>query len=154
VVSEDSEQAKETDSDYREFDCNFASFPSDSLSIKRLRALFPKEFDPPVRFDGSTGSDFFYPLDTEEPEQLVWLTEMLCDERIVAGSAYCKCFLDRHPELINDEDLVTIDHCRRRLEDNYQFFKLADSPETARLLIRQVEEEGEKQARSVQARGR
>jgi len=57
-----------------------------------------------------------------------------------------ECHVARFPEVLNEEDRDAIAESQRRLEDAYQLFKLADSPEVARLLVRQVKEEGTRQA--------
>ena len=132
--------------DWPEFDCRRATFPSDALSVKRLRAIFPKSFDQPDTIaNGYTKCNFFFPYDAEEPDHLVRISELLSDERTIAGGAYLR---SRDPTVLNTEDEQVITRSLERLEGNLQFFKLADSPETARLLIRQVEEQGERQARS------
>jgi len=141
----------------RRLEMNFriADFPSDALSVKRLRAAFPNHFDcPDLLIEGYTNNDFFWPSGDSEPEHLVRLTRMICAERTVASGAFYREYLHRDPELLNEEELEVIAEDRRRLEDNYQFFKLADSPETARLLIQHVEAEGRNQALKRQAKGR
>ena len=138
-----------------EMDFRSANFPSDSLSVKRFRTLFPAHFDQPDTIgDGYASNDFFWPSGDGEPKHLAKLTKLICDERLVASGAFYRCYLDRYPELLNHEDLHWIEVSKRQLEDSYQQFRLADSPESARLLIRQVEEEGERQALQDQARGR
>jgi len=140
---------------YCEMDFRSAEFPSDALSIRRLRKLFPQNFDGHGRIaDGYANNDFFFPTDMEEPEHLLKLTQLICDERTVASAAYYKRYLDRHPELLNAEDLDHVDQSKGRLVEHYQLFKLADSPATARLLIQQVEEEGSKQAERERAQSR
>lgn len=129
-----------------EMDFRSASFPSDALSIKRFRVLFPSHFDCPESIaDGYSKNDFFLPQNACEPAHLVQLTDLICDERIIASGAFNECYVDRYPDLLLEVDREIIAEAKQRLEDNYQFFKLADSPETARLLIRQVEDEGRNQ---------
>jgi hypothetical protein len=135
-----------------DIDFRAASFPSDALSVKRLRAIFPKHFDGDGRLlDGYANNSFFCPLAAEEPAHLMRLTELICDERVVAAGAFFQALYgDNHgyekgSESI-EEERECIERAKADLERNLQFFKLADSSETARLLIRQIEAEGERQA--------
>lgn len=138
-----------------EMDFRSASFPSDALSVARLRKVFPQHFDGSDTIaDGYSNNDFFFPESTEQPHHLMRLTQLICDERVVASGGYYRSFKDKYPEVYEHDDVECIEHSKRRLEDNYQFFKLADSPETARLLIQQVEEEGEQQALRDRSKGR
>jgi hypothetical protein len=149
------EQSDDTQGVALEMDFREASFPSDTLSVKRFRALFPRHFDCPESIaDGYSKNDFFLPQNPNEPVHLVRLTELICDERIVASGAFYQCYVDRHPELLEEEDHKIIGEAKQRLEDNYQLFRLADSPETARLLIRQVEDEGTNQGLRRLSKGR
>ena len=136
---------------YAEMDFRAASFPSDALSVKRLRAIFPTHFDGHgLIVDGYTNNDFFFPSGPENPPHLMRFTELICDERVVAAGAFYESHPDRKIAL-NDEERESIAHSKVRLVENLQFFKLADSPETARLLIRQIEEQGEQQGRAAQS---
>lgn len=127
-----------------DFEPKNASFPSDHLSIKRLRTVFPDSFDKPDSIvNGYTACDFFYPAETEKPAHLMRLTDLLCDERTIAGGAFRSA---RYGVDLEGEEKENVAESRTRLEAGYQFFKLADSPETARLLIQQVEEEGKREA--------
>lgn len=141
-----------------EMDFRSAEFPSDAISIKRLRVAFRNHFDRPgPLIDGYCDNDFFYPFDSEKKtEHLRRLTNLLGDERTVASAAFYEQYLKLHPGSLSfdDDELRVIEGSRRRLETDYQYFKLADSPESARLMIRQVEEEGEKQASQSQTRRR
>ena len=137
-----------------EMDFRIASFPSDALSVKRLRAIFPQHFDGHgLIVDGYANNDFFFPFGAEQPTHLVRLTEMICDERVVAAGAFYETLGDKELA-VNVEEREAIDESKTRLEQNLQFFKLADSPETARLLIRQIEEQGEQQARAARSASR
>ena len=145
-MSSGAEQSDDEQGVALEMDFRAASFPSDALSVKRFRALFPKHFDCPESIaDGYSKNDFFLPQNACEPAHLVQLTELICDERIVASGGFKQCYVDRYPELLLEADREIIAEAKQRLEDNYQLFRLADSPETARLLIRQVEDEGRNQ---------
>lgn len=136
-----------------EMNFRIADFPSDALSIKRFRKIFPQHFDGPDRIaDGYSNNNFFFPSDTEKPEHLMWLTELICAERTVAAGAFyriCMKFDPSYQGVLIDEDEAVLAENKERLEKHYQRLKLADSPEAARLLIRQVESEGENQARRL-----
>ncbi len=121
-----------------------ADFPSDALSVKRLRQIFPKLFDKERYSYGS----FFYPIGVEQPSHLVRLHELVSAEREVADCAYHDAIGILLDEGIREDAGVA----RKNLEQLYVEFKLADSPETARLLIRQVEEQGAQQGKLVKSR--
>jgi hypothetical protein len=138
-----------------EMDFRTASFPSDALSVKRLRAIFPENFDGPgFIVDSYANNDFFFPSGPEEPAHLMRLTEMICAERTVASGSYYWSHHTEYPDMLDGEALAAIAKAKRRLESGYQYFRLADSVETARLLISLVEEEGKRQGRQPQAKGR
>lgn len=119
-------------------------FPSDTLSIKRLRAVFPNRFDSGVGNLTDGYDNFFFPLDHERPSQLVQLGVLISQERVLAEYAFYNS-IDPYPsETLDDECRWCADKARAELEQLYQDFKLADSPETARLLTRHVEEQGER----------
>lgn len=143
-------------SEIRSPDFRRLEFPSDALSVKRFRILFPDRFDgnDDNIADGYASNDFFYPHSPDKPRHLVRLADMICDERIIADGAYKSCFVEQSPEMLIDEDREIVDDARKRLAESYLFFRLADSPETARLLIRQIEEGAESQARSRQQQHR
>jgi hypothetical protein len=139
-----------------EMDFRVASFPSDSLSVKRLRLIFPKHFDGQgLIVDGFANNDFFFPSAAEKPDHLMRLTELICDERVVAAGAFCETRYGERRGYREESQVAEERECivqsKRRLEENLQRFKLADSPETARMLIRQIEEQGEQQARAAKS---
>lgn len=143
------------DSGRLEMDFRAAAFPSDALSIKRLRVIFPDHFDGPGRIaDGYEGNDFFYSGKAEQPDHLFRLNDLICDERIVASGGFYESYSQYRLELLDAEDRESIALAKARLEENYLFFKLADSPAAARLLIQQVEEEGNEQGRTKRGRTR
>jgi hypothetical protein len=125
-------------------------FPSDVLSFKRLRTIFPALFDQGRLKDGF--GHFFYPMGTEKPGHLVQLNDLLSAERMVAEYAFLRAIETSPNELLDAECHECADIARKELETFYQVFKLADSPETARLLIRHVAEQGEQQG--VRAKSR
>jgi hypothetical protein len=138
-----------------EMDFRAAEFPSDALSVKRLRKAFPEHFDGSDRIaDGYSNNDFFSPWDPHDDHRLVKLTELISAERTLAAAAFSQFLEAAKGEVFTAEDSEAIENCKKRLESHYQFFKLADGPEAARLLILQVEEEGERQARERKSRGR
>ncbi len=126
-----------------------AEFPSDALSVKRLRKIFPSHFDAGGQ-DLEPNAPFFSPLGADNPEHLVRLAGMISDERIVAVTAFFKEY-----ERIHKADMITKDQYKTAalvktdLENDYQYFKLADSPQTARMLIGLVELQGIEQARKA-----
>jgi hypothetical protein len=130
-----------------------ARFPSDVLSVGRLRKLFPDNFDRAGPLTDGYG-DFFYPQAAGKPEHLERLNDLISAERVVADGAYYRGCESVPDEILGDEDRWCIDKARRELEDFYQYFRLADGPEAARLLILQVEDEGAAQARQAQGRTR
>ena len=110
-------------------------FPSDTLSVRRFRILFPQRFDNNDGniADGYASNDFFYPHSPDKPRHLVRLADMICDERVIADALFYKsCFVEQSPEILADDDREVVESSRKRLEESYLFFKLADSPETAR----------------------
>jgi len=135
-------------------DLGTIEFPSDALSVKRLRETFPPEF-----FDHGNISDgwnsygsFFLPIGTNDPLHLVQLHNLLSAERAVAEYAYLNA-LDPYPSETCDEEIHEYDiEARMHLEELYVDFRLADSPETARLLIRHIEEQGAQQGKAHKSR--
>jgi hypothetical protein len=129
-------------------------FPSDALSVKRLRTIFPEEFDTGVGSLTDGYVNLFFPLDHEEPAQLVQLSEMISQERVLAEYSFYRA-LETHPdEILDTECHECADAARKELERSYQQFKLADSPEVARLLIQHVEDEGRQQGERDKSRPR
>lgn len=127
-------------------------FPSDVLSVKRLRTIFPEQFEEGSLTNGF--GHFFYPRDIEEPAHLVHLNELLSAERTLAEYAFYHA-LEAYPDEILDEECHwCAAEARKELDHFYQEFKLADSPETARLLIRQIEEQGAQQGERIKSRSR
>lgn len=141
--SEEGGSPDEIEPDFRRLE-----FPSDALSVKRFRYLFPDHFDcHDIISDGYSNNDFFFPKGVGKPDHLVRLTEMIQAERVVAAGAYSAGFRDRFPDLLSREDYRAVRQAQEELEAQYLFFRLADSPESARRLIRHIEEEAELQAR-------
>jgi hypothetical protein len=131
-------------------DLEVIEFPSDALSIKRLRETFPAEFFDRGKIDDGWDSygSFFFPLGHENPLHLVQLHNLLSAERAVAEYAYLNV-LDPYPSETCDEEIHEYDaEARKHLEELYVHFRLADSPETARLLIRHIEEQGAQQGKA------
>lgn len=132
--------------------CSFADidFPSDSLSIKRLRTMFPEMFDEGDGL-GDSGSYFFYPEDEkgDQPRHLLELDRLINDERTVAGYAFYNA-IDPFPgETLREDDRDWAQKSRSDLEQLYQRFKLADSPESARVLIEHIEGQAMQQGVAV-----
>jgi hypothetical protein len=131
-------------------DIGAVDFPSDALSMKRLRQSFPKLFDEGSLQDGY--GLFFYPLGPDEPAHLVRLADLLSAERAVAEYAFYNAFDPYPSETLDDDDREGWAYLREELEQLYVDFKLADSPETARLLIRHIEEQGAQQGKAQKSR--
>jgi hypothetical protein len=151
----------------------FASieFPSDSLSIKRLRKAFPREFDEGLLTDGF-GSFFnphlgvdSYPPTRNRPNRIPFLfklDELISAERtLFAWAMHEKVGSFSGPETANPNPRQWLDESRdsraaalKTLEEGYQLFKLADSPETARLLIQNIQNDGRLLVEQASARGR
>jgi hypothetical protein len=129
-------------------------FPSDALSVKRLRAVFPDQFDTGEGSLTDGYDNMFFPIDHEQPPQLVQLAEMISHERTLAEYGFYRAIETRPGEHLDEECRWCASVSRRELERSYQQFKLADSPEAARLLIRQVEDQGHQQAEQVKSRSR
>jgi hypothetical protein len=133
-------------------DFGVVEFPSDSLSVKRLRQIFPELFEEGLLKDGY--GRFFFPLDHENPPHLVRLHDLLSAERVLADYAFYNAITPYPSETLDEECHWCADEARKELEQLYQDFKLADSPETARLLIRHVEEQGAQQGKQAKSRAR
>jgi hypothetical protein len=137
-------------------DLRRAEFPSDAISIKRLRKVFPEGFEPEGFDLDNHFSSFFFPAAIEKPEHLVRLTDLLsCERRLALGAFRREC--EKHltgKEMLSEEDRELFTDARQTLIDNHLFFKLADSLETAQMLVASVESQGAQQARekSQQAR--
>jgi hypothetical protein len=129
-------------------------FPSDALSVKRLRTIFPEEFDTGAGnlIDGY--DNLFFPVDHEHPPELVQLAEMISEERVLADYGFYRALETHTDEILDAECHECADIARKKLEQLYQRFKLADSPETARLLIQHIEEQGKQQAEQDKGRPR
>jgi len=128
-------------------------FPSDSLTVKRLRTLFPDRFDNGSSLS-SGFSDFFNPGGVAEAVHLVKLNDIISFERTLADYAFYNA-IDPYPsETLNEDCRRDMNEAKSELETLYQQFKLADSPETARLLILQIEEQGARQGQRAKSRRR
>jgi hypothetical protein len=130
-------------------DFELVQFPSDSLSIKRLRTMFPGRFS-----EGKLGNGFghfFYPMDYERPPHLVRLNQLLSAERTMASYAFYMALENYPGEFLREEHDRSAATARREMEEYYQEFKLADSPAIAKLLIQHVEEEGQRQGENLQS---
>lgn len=155
MAENDSEQHTGAARDHLEMDFRIAEFPSDALSVRRLRKVFPNQFDGRGRIgDNYANNNFFLPVALEAPDHLVKLTQVICDERTIASGAFYERFLHQSPELLDKEDREQIERSKERLEEHYQFFRLANNPQSARFLIEQVELEGRVQADRIHQRGR
>ncbi len=82
------------------------------------------------------------------------LSDLLSAERIVADYTFYNALDSYASETLDEERRRCADEARRKLWQIYLDFKRADSPESARLLIRQVEEQGAKQGKRINSRAR
>ena len=128
-------------------------FPSDHLSVKRLRTIFPELFD-----DGSAlsagASTFFEPSNDEFSAHLQRLNDLISYERTIADYAFYNA-IDPYPsKTLDDRCKSEAEEAKQMLEPLYLEFRLADSPESARLLIRHIEEQGAKQGAQIKTRAR
>lgn len=130
-------------SDLPSFQSSVINFPSDSLSVKRLRLVFPSLFD-----NGSALSNGVSAFFSPEPgaKHLQDLNDIINYERTVAEFGFYD-EVDPFPSDTLDERCKQVrDEARDGLEMLYLQFKLADSPESARFLISHVEEQARQQA--------
>jgi len=133
-------------------DFGVVEFPSDSLSVKRLRQSFPEMFEEGLLKDGY--GRFFFPLEHDDPPHLGRLNDLLSAERVLADYAFYNAINPYPSETLDEECHWCASNARENLEHLYQEFKLADSPETARFLIRHVEEQGAQQGERAKSRAR
>jgi hypothetical protein len=150
--SQDEQTSSRTPQKARPISFSEIEFPSDALSVKRLRLIFPEQFDEGSLTNGF--GHFFYPMGIEKPAHLVQLNDLLSAERTLADYAFCHA-LETYPnEILDEECHWCASQARKDLDQLYQEFKLADSPETARLLIRDVEEQAVHQGERTKSRSR
>lgn len=100
---------------------------------------------------GDSGAYFFCPEDGkgEQPRHLLALDKLINDERTIAGYAFYNA-IDPYPgDTLREDDRCWVQECRSELEQSYQRFKLADSPESARFLIEHIEGQAAKQGLEV-----
>lgn len=119
-------------------------FPSDHLSVKRFRTIFPKFFD-----EGGALSDgvstFFKPSNDRHPSHLEQLNDLINYERTVVEYGFYTAL-----NSIDDRSDAACKEAKEKLEPLYLEFKLANSPENARLLIQHLHEQGTQQAQQFQ----
>jgi hypothetical protein len=122
-------------------------FPSDSLSVKHLRAMFPNMFDEGSSLTGGV-STFFTP-DEAQAHHLYKLNSLVNYERTVADFGFF-AQMDSVDERCKQE----VAEAKKALEELYQDYRLAEGVETARLLIENIEKQGRKQAATIGSRER
>ncbi len=129
MADEPKKEAQGGTSDDIEPDFRRLDFPSDALSVKRFRHLFPDHFDcSDIIVNGYSNNDFFFPAGTEEPIHLVRLHEMICDERVVAAGAYAASFLDRFPDILAAEDRNVIRRSQKATGRTLPVFQASGRP--------------------------
>src|SRR4051812_33666842 len=84
------------------------SFPSDSLSIERFRAIFPDQFDLDGCVSGSYPCLFFYPQAPGEPGHLSRLSDLLGFERTMAAGGYFTHLEPHFGVILDEEDHQTL----------------------------------------------
>jgi hypothetical protein len=129
-------------------------YPSDALTLKRLRTTFPVLFHRKSLFEWPhdwLSSD----ADLEIWKSRVRLTDLIHAEHIVVGFSFGDA-IKPHPRPGSSH--TECEWACQLLELKYQEFRLADSPETARFLIQKLEKQGRDQANRLieedRARGR
>lgn len=137
-------------------------FPSDALSLKRLRTVFPDKFDDGKLLDGFCL--FFDPdtvadtRDTHIRPQMTRLNEMISSERTLFSYAVHDA-IDPFPVPDlglerNEEYAWNYATAKSVLEASYQEFRLADSPATARFMIDNLEHTARQMAEHARSRKR
>lgn len=135
-------------------------FPSDALSIRRLRHLAPHDFDIPMfEPDSLEPGNLYFGENGSRPEWIDGLNKMLGFERVVAQEIFHRTRGDRRPFGQDEEDRslvrkLYLDPARPTLEALYQWFRLADSPESARFLITLIEKQAVQLAHESLSPGR
>lgn len=118
-----------------EFNCTQISFPSDGLTIGKLRHLHPGDFD-------HMDSDYvaFFPPGGQPPTGNIAMGDMLHNERRLAQIAFESTLIGLSGELEDPELENEINEERRKCTDDlieaYQRFGIATGPESSRELIR------------------
>ena len=100
-----------------ELDLTKLDFPTDALTVKQLRQLFPKSFD-----------------HTNQQEKLPRIPPLLADERGVAEFAFAEALGRLSPDAQADHY-----NCKQELVKDYVRYGMATGPQQARQLIRDLE---------------
>ena len=75
-------------SEVKLIDFGLVEVPSDALSVKRLRKIFPEQFEKGMLVDGY--GEFFFPLAHDNPPHLSRLSDLLSAERVLADYTFYK----------------------------------------------------------------
>jgi hypothetical protein len=117
-----------------DLDMSSVRFPSDAVTMGRLRQLRPEVFD-----HGCESGIYLQPLFFMEPELPTHardtLGDLLYQERYVVAAAYAKAEGIAPPDL----DFINL---RDLLKQNYIELKLAAGPHEAEELVRSIEAQG------------
>jgi hypothetical protein len=133
-------------------DLSRIEFPSDALSIQRLRVIAPGDFDVVTDPEPIEIANLFFGRSYwSEEGWLHDLNELLGFERVVAQEVFHRTRGDHVPFGEDDETREIIrrrylEPARPALEQLYLRFRLADSPETARYLVVLIEQQAAAQA--------
>jgi hypothetical protein len=99
-------------------------------------------------------STFFEPSNDKYSSPLAQLNDLINYERTVADYAFYN-FIDPYPSPTLDEGChLETKEAKQKLASLYLEFRLADSPEAARLLIQHLEEQGAQQGKQIKGRVR
>lgn len=123
---------------------NFSTiqFPSDKLTVRELRTLFPTSFDKPALYGGERLDQVYGRLSLDTT-----LGSLIDAERLLAGIMYKQAL---GQPLSSDEQLQTKDELVESLTEEYVRWGIATGPQHAQQLIRGIEQQV---ARQVSAAG-
>jgi hypothetical protein len=125
------------------------SFPSDNLTVAKLRNLYPHRFD----VEGFAVNEFFAANEGRNTGDRTegWVSSMLTAERYLARHAFEDALGKTWTCLTELGD--TRDQSAKELAEMYIFFGLATGPQHADQLIRGFEAKAAAQAKSPHAKG-
>ena len=105
---------------------------------RATRTVFPELFDNGARYSAGFSS-FFEPSNDEFSTHLNRLNDLISNERTIADSTFYNA-IDPYPsKTLDDRCKAEAQEAKQLLEPLYLEFRLADSPESARLLIQHIE---------------
>ena len=119
-------------------DLSKITFPSDDLSFGRLRSVFPDLFDTDVKVT------FFSLSESSSDYHSVQLTNLLEGEREIATMAFSEAV----GQTWRDPDGFSRNEIKKFLTEDYIRYGVARGKQHAAQLIREIESEAIKQAKS------